>query len=176
MSSQKLKFGLFYYPLTKQDIARLNQGKLVTKNFSPLLRPDVLICAVAWNKSRLGKLDKRKFDNMRKGGIHVANIPLEDADIKKIEDGNGTSAFYDDFEILVLTEQTLQQLQEGEAKRLPLHENSENLLVYETDSLGRPWLVCQKCGKKSPAWGVKERTKCRWCGFEHREGEASHGE
>lgn len=56
--------------------------------------------------------------------------------------------------------------------RANLRQQLEELvpLVYETDSLGRPWLVCQKCGRKSQAWSnTKERTKCRWCGFEHRE-------
>ena len=46
----------------------------------------------------------------------------------------------------------------------------EPILLYETDSIGRPWLVCQKCGRKSQAWSIlgKQRTRCRWCGFEHR--------
>lgn len=108
---------LYYFPLTKQDITNLHDNKLVSKNFSPLLEPHKLLCVVAWNKSKRKHLDKKQFHNMRKAGIDVANIPLKQDDLSKIESGDGVSVYYSEFEILLLTEERLTQLLLKKRKR-----------------------------------------------------------
>lgn len=101
----------YYFPLTKLDLEILKRGGLVTKNFSPPLEPDKMLMVVAWNKSKVGKLDKRRYRGARQAGIDVANIPLKEKDISKIVGGDGISVFYSDFEILVLSQETLLKLQ-----------------------------------------------------------------
>jgi hypothetical protein len=80
----------FYeYPLSEDEFQKLCKGELILKNFSPPFHPNRLICIVAWNKSLLGTLDKNKFEDMRKGGIDVANIPLATENLDFIKQGNG---------------------------------------------------------------------------------------
>ena len=102
----------YYYPLTNKDIAYLREGKVVTKNFGEPLFPH-LMCIVAWNKTKLGKLDKKQFHNMRQAGISVANIPLTNDSINKICNGDGFSVYFLDFEVLVTSHETMLKL--GEA-------------------------------------------------------------
>ena len=41
--------------------------------------------------------------------------------------------------------------------------------VIEYDSIGRAWIICPSCGRKTPAWqssnrlGVAKKGFCRWC-------------
>ena len=56
-------------------------------------------------------------------------------------------------------------------------EQERKKAVYSYDSVNRRWLVCQNCGKKTPAWmgPTNERyakpsdykKECKWCGYEH---------
>ena len=100
---------LFYFPLSKQEILDLQKGKLVSKNYSEIPH-DKLLCVVAWNRSKMLELKKRKFDAMRKAGIDVANIPLWESQLSKIYHGDGISVHFEGFEILVLLEETLAKL------------------------------------------------------------------
>ena len=102
-----------FFPLTDSEIESLKTGKVVSKNYYPELEPYKMLHVVAWNKSKLRKLDKRRFHAMRAVGVDVANIPLQDEDIEKIENGDGFSFHYSTFEILVLTEETLKKVGVG---------------------------------------------------------------
>lgn len=48
--------------------------------------------------------------------------------------------------------------------------SSTHRTVYEYDSIGRAWIRCAVCGRKTPAWqssaslGPAKRGTCRWCG------------
>lgn len=101
----------YYFPLTEAEIKFLKQGRIIQKNYSPELEPHKMLAIVAWNKSKLGKLDKQQFQGMRQAGIDVANIPLRDEDIAKIESGDGYSVYYSDFEVAVTSQETLQKLE-----------------------------------------------------------------
>lgn len=44
------------------------------------------------------------------------------------------------------------------------------MLEITHDSIGRPWIICPHCGRKTPGWGgteksggVGKRGYCRWC-------------
>lgn len=116
----------YYYPLTTTEIEALKQGKLVQKHYSPELQPDKILFIFAWNKSKLDKLDKKTFHNMRKAGIDVANIPLTNENISEIEseDGGGYTVHFDGFNVLVLSEESLNKLKKYSKTPQPVRGRS----------------------------------------------------
>jgi hypothetical protein len=96
----------FEYPLTQEDLTKLHKGDLVLKNFSPPLQPNILFCIVAWNKGIMKQLDKSLFEAMRKGGINIANIPLEDDNLSCIEQGNFVEVHFFPCKVIVAKAET----------------------------------------------------------------------
>lgn len=44
---------------------------------------------------------------------------------------------------------------------------SEDVSIFQRDRVGRAWVVCPSCDRKTPAWSGREVAKqgyCRWCG------------
>lgn len=113
MSEREAVKELYWYPLTTGNMASLRDNELVIKNFCPPLQPDKLIAIVCWNKTKRGLLDKHIFDNMRKGGISVANIGLTDEDLAYIEKGDFVHVAFSICTVSVASEETFKKLQEA---------------------------------------------------------------
>ena len=52
--------------------------------------------------------------------------------------------------------------------------SDKKTLIVTTDSIGRDWIICPSCGKKTPGWGGGYGKRgnpsgfCRWCNKEWR--------
>jgi hypothetical protein len=72
---------------------------------------------VCWNKARRETLDQQIFDNPRKAGVAVANIPLNREELADIEKGNFIEVKFPICHVHVALEETFKKLeQEGKIK------------------------------------------------------------
>ena len=107
----------YLYPLTRSNMDAPYKNDLVIKNFFPPLQPDKLIMIVCWNKARRETLDQRLFDNPRKAGISIANIPLTQENLDYIEKGDFIEVKFPVCIVHVALEETFKKLeQEGKIK------------------------------------------------------------
>lgn len=65
----------------------------------------------------------------------------------------------------------------GECEKRGNKRMNETGIGVVQDSIGRDWIICPECGKKTPGWGGGYGKRgnpsgiCRWCGAEwEREG------
>jgi hypothetical protein len=112
MSETKQFVARLWFPLSKNQLAKLIEGAAIIKNYSLNLPPRMLM-VVVWNRAKLTTLNKNAFDNPRKAGVDVANIPIDADDLDKIVNGEGLSAFFANrtAEVVVLTQKTFDELQ-----------------------------------------------------------------
>jgi len=96
-----------FYPLNEKDVKSLENGKTVIKNFHGFT---YWLMVVAWNKDKQKRLKKSAFNEARKAGISIANIPLGHEELAKIKNKEGYSVFFSGFEVLVVLESTFQAL------------------------------------------------------------------
>jgi hypothetical protein len=111
MTEQKKQ--IYLYPISPTAFQTLRHGDgVVMEHYAVPLHPDKMLFIVLWNKTRLGFLDRTKFNNMRKAGIDVANVGLTEQELDKLENTqDGTTAVFGPFDVLLMSQTTHESIQ-----------------------------------------------------------------
>ena len=95
-----------FFPLSRREIDEIGIGKTVLKHYH-LRTLGTLFVLVGFTKH-----PKEKFDQAIKNGSSVTSIAMKHSDLEKIESGDSVSAEYDDFRVIILSDLSLEKLQE----------------------------------------------------------------
>jgi hypothetical protein len=98
---------IYWYPLTQTERESIKNGAIITKHFDMDSIPHNRMLMVFVGKT---KVPEERCKGMLKAGISATSIVLTDADLSKIEDGDGVSARYSDFEVCVVAQEILDKL------------------------------------------------------------------
>lgn len=94
------------YPLSHQELLSIRKGDTVQKHYHlPHIRIPTLLVVVATFKHQ-----PQEFHEIRKRGISVTSIVLDSNRLDQIEKGEGVSAEYGHFRLMILSEKSMKKL------------------------------------------------------------------
>ncbi len=106
---------IYWYLLSQKDLSGIKKSVVVNKHFD--MEPGHQIFMVFVGKT---KVQKEQCKDMLKAGISVASLVLTDADIAKIEAGDGIFGQYSGsgFEIGIITQETWDKFKQAKGGAL----------------------------------------------------------